>query len=131
MNNLKVFSGECCQCDVGIPVGHEDMHGNPLHTGDIVQLWSGDYIGTDLEQWTPTDHLTCVVSDQYQSYTSGRIEEKDNPRPFVMGIKDAGFGSPEWKVRIVKSHADVIQGEHWTAFGFRFDTADISQAGGR
>ena len=113
-------------CDIGIPVGHDDAHGHPLHTGDIVQIWHGDYLDTDLEQWMPADGLTCVVSDQYQSYSDGSIVENKDPQPFVMGIKSCGFDHPGWKVAIVKSHADVIRGERWPDYGFRFDEVEIS-----
>ena len=41
---MKIYSGTCCMCDVGISTNEKDMHGNELFSGDIVQLWHGNYI---------------------------------------------------------------------------------------
>lgn len=117
---LRVFSGKCCQCDVGVDTGHVDADGNKLHTGDIVATWYGDYIGTGEEQWLPTGNLTVVVSDQYQSYSDGSIVENPNPEPYVMGIRGCGFDSDRWRVQILKKYSDVVPGEHWPAWGFSY-----------
>lgn len=123
MNNseLKVFSGRCCLCDVGIATNEIDMHGNQLHTGDIVQLWHGHFIGTDLEEWHPSTGLTVIVADQYKTYTDGAIEPLPLPiKPFTMGIKDCGVQNHEWKVTLVKSHSMLVNGEKLIDFGFSF-----------
>jgi hypothetical protein len=117
---LKVFSGKCCLCDVGVDTGATDASGQHIHTGDIVMVYHGDYVGTDLESWNPCGGLTAVVSDQYQSYADGKIEETGNNNPFVMGIRDCGFNDPKWQIRIVKKYFDVIDGEHWKAYGFNY-----------
>lgn len=93
---LRVYSGESCKCDVGLPVGAKDRMGRDLHTGDIVIVWHGEYLGTDIERWDPSEGLTCVIADQYQSYSDGSITQ--NPvgliDPFVMGIKDCKLDHP-------------------------------------
>ncbi|HCW1009308.1 TPA: hypothetical protein OW416_005594 [Pseudomonas aeruginosa] len=120
---LRVFSGKCCLCDVGIPVGATSTYGDPIeiHTGDIVIVWRGGYLGTDLETWTPTDGLTVVVSDDYQSFSDGTIQLLDTEGgAFAMGIKDCGFLHPEWRVQVVKKYSDVIPGERWPHYGFSY-----------
>lgn len=131
---LRVFSGKCCLCDVGIPVQAQSTWGDPveIHTGDIVIVWHGDYLGTDLETWTPSGGLTAVVSDDYQSFSDGTIKPLDTEEEaFAMGIKDCGFLHPEWRVQVVKKYLDVIPGEHWPQYGFSYaysETADAAIA---
>lgn len=60
---LRVYSGESCKCDVGLPVGAKDRMGRDLHTGDIVIVWHGEYLGTDIERWEP-----CVDTRQRYSF---------------------------------------------------------------
>lgn len=130
---IKVWSGNCCLCDVGIPVNAKSTWGDPieLHTGDIIILWRGDYLGTDLEQWMPCSDLTVVVADQYQSFSDGSISIlSKNPEPFPMGIKKCGFDSPEWKIQVVKKYSDVVDGEHWPAYGFSFGYIKAEITGG-
>lgn len=129
MNKLKVFSGKCCLCDVGIPTMAKTTYGDPveLHTGDIVILWNGRYLGTDNEFWNASDSLTAIVANQYQSYSDGTIILKDkNPLPFAMGIKDCGFNDPEWRIQLVKKYTEVIPGEHWKAYGFSYDFSQLA-----
>jgi hypothetical protein len=131
MNNktLKVFSGKCCKCDIGIPVNHADFYGKELHTGDIVLISSGEYLGTDLEQWTPTKGLTCVIATQFQSFSDGSVHlSTDDPTPFVMGIKGCGFDDPKWRIQIVKKFSDAIPGEHWPEYGFSFNYSEAADA---
>lgn len=118
---MRVFSGSCCFCDVGRPTGEKDIHGRELFTGDIVQLWHGNYIGTDFEEWMPSDGLTAIVANQYQSYTDGSIVLIDKDAPaFTMGIKDCGVSNDEWHVSLVKSHTEIIAGERFKAYGFNY-----------
>ena len=124
MSDLRVYSGECCLCDVGTPVGAKDVSGNDLFTGDIVMVWYGQYLGTDVELWHPSGGLTCVVSDQYLSFNTGEIKEKPDPEPFVMGIKDCGLNHPKWQIHKVKGFSDVVEGERWPEFGFSYKRAN-------
>jgi hypothetical protein len=117
---LKVFSGKCCLCDIGIDVNAKDVRGDQLHTGDIVLVYHGQYVGTDDEYWYPCGGLTAVVSDQYQSFSDGTIKETGDNEPFVMGIKGCGFNDPEWQIHLVKKYTDVVDGEHWRAYGFNY-----------
>ena len=123
---MRVYSGSCCMCDTGIPTGQKDMDGSPLFTGDVVQLWHGNYIGTDLEEWYPSTGLTVVIAEQYQSYSDGRVEViTDNPQPYTMGIANVGVQGDKWKVIIVKSHEDIISGERFKSYGINFQAAPI------
>jgi len=128
---LRIFSGKSCLCDVGIPVNAFSTWGDPveIHTGDIVIVWHGDYIGTDLESWTPTDGMTAVVANHYQSFSGGVIElRREVCEPFAMGIKDCGFDHPEWRVQVVKKFSDVVPGEHWPAYGFSYAYSEAADA---
>jgi hypothetical protein len=118
---MRIYSGTCCMCDVGIPTGEFDMKGRELFTGDIVQLWHGDYIGTDFEEWMPSDGLTAIVSNQYQSYTDGTVVLIDSEaKPFTMGIFSIGVSGEDWRVSLVKSHTDIVVGERFAAYGFNY-----------
>ena len=126
---LRIFSGKCCLCDVGIPVNAFSTWGDPveIHTGDIVIVWHGDYIGTDIESWTPTDGMTAVVASHYQSFSDDVIElRREACEPFAMGIKDCGFNHPEWRVQVVKKFSDVVPGEHWPVYGFSYDYSEAA-----
>lgn len=127
MMSVQIFSGSCCLCDIGVPINEMDIFGRELFTGDIVQIWHGDYLGTDLEQWLPSAGLTAVVSNQYQSFSDGSIKMSESPLEFfVMGIKGAFIRKdPSWKVCIVKSHTDVIEGEKWINYGFSYKKAKL------
>jgi hypothetical protein len=108
-------------CDVGIPANQKDMHGNDLYSGDIVQLWHGNYIGTDMEEWLPSSGLTVIVGNQYKSYTDGTIELiTNNPTLFTMGIASCGVQNEEWAVTLIKSHKDIINGERFLSFGINY-----------
>lgn len=126
MSDLKVLSGKCVLCDVGLPAKAKDCRGVDIHTGDIVIIWHGSYVGTELEEWQPGDGMTVVVADQYQSYSNGDIKRTGDINPFVMGIKDCGFNHPEWRVRVVKKYHDVIEGEHWPEFGFSYKLVEVA-----
>ena len=118
---MKIYSGTCCMCDVGIPTNQKDMHGNYLFSGDIVQLWHGNFIGTDSEEWMPSSGLTAIVGNQYQSYSNGTIELlNDKPNLFTMGIAQCGIQNKEWKVSLVKSYKDIIPGERFPSYGFNY-----------
>lgn len=118
---LRVYSGPCCLCDVGRPANAKAYCGKPLHTGDIVMISHGTYLDTDVEAWTYADNLTVIVANQFQSFSDGAMVTINEKAPaWVMGIKDCGFNDPAWRVHLVKSHSNVIDGEHWPEYGFRF-----------
>jgi hypothetical protein len=110
---MYVYSGKCRLCECGLATEIRDIGGNVLRTGDIVISFTDTY--------TPSN-LTVVVSDQFQSYTDGRHEQKDGDQVFfVMGIKNVPIHEGgEWQVLRVKEYTDVLDGEHWPAYGFRF-----------
>ena len=120
---MYVYSGKCRKCDVGIPAKVFNMWGDQIdaHTGDIAIIWCGNYVGTDIEQWTPCDGLSAIVADQYQTYSDGSVEELPLPiAPYVMGIKDCMLDRDEWRTQIVKKYTDVVEGEHWHDYGFNY-----------
>lgn len=134
--DLKIWSGKSCLCDIGIAVAANSTWGDPIqiHTGDIVIIWHGNYMGSDLESWTPNSDLTAVVANQYQSFSDGSIKLLDmTPTAYVMGIKDCGFDDREWRVQVVKKFSDVIDGERWPAYRFSYgysELADVAKAQG-
>ena len=120
MSKLRIYSGECCMCDIGVPVGAKDFNDRDLHTGDIVIIYQESYIGTEFESWIQHG-MTAVVSDQYKSFSDGSIKEKQGkPVPYVMGIYGCGFDDSEWQIHIIKKYTDVIDGEHWKEFEFNY-----------
>lgn len=124
---LKLFSGECVLCDIGIDTANYDHEGVPLFTGDIVLLYNVMWPGTDQEHWYPHG-LTAVSYNQYRSYSDGTVRLIDDVTefPFVMGIKGVGFTNPNWRIIRVKSHTDVIDGEHWREYGFRYGYSEAA-----
>ena len=122
---MRIYSGSCCFCDVGLPTGETDERGNELFSGDIVQLWHGNYIGEDYEEWLPVGGLTAIVGKQYTTYSNAPMERNEGPtRLFTMGIADCGIQSEEWKVTLVKSHRDIIPGERFIDYGFNYRESD-------
>lgn len=95
---MNVYSGEVLMCQTGLPTRFKDDYGKTLYTGDIVFTFKDNYI---------PDHLTVVVSD--------------GEGPFIMGIKESAKDNHDgWNVLKVKDHSDVVDGEHWEAYGFSF-----------
>lgn len=118
---MQVWSGKCCLCDVGLPSGLKDFATDEeLHTGDIVVMYAVYWPDTDSESWNCCG-LSAIVANQYTTYTTGVIEENPLPvQPFCMGLKSVEFQSDVWKLQLVKKHTDVIEGEHWPAYGFSY-----------
>ena len=119
---LKVKSGKCFLCDTGRETTAVSTWGDTvkLHTGDIVIVWHGAYLDTDIENWTPCG-MSVVVCNQYTTYTDGRtIETEEEFEPYVMGIKDCGFTNNEWRIQVIKKFSDCIEGEHWPNYGFSY-----------
>lgn len=98
---MRIYSGDYNYGETGIPTPHFDAGGNQLYTGDIVLVYTDTY---------GPDGLTVIVSD------------KDGF--FAMGIKNVMTTGEEdgdkWMVRRVKSHTDVVDGEHWHDYGFNY-----------
>lgn len=118
---MKIYSGTYCMCDTGMPTNEKDMHGKELFSGDIVQLWHGNWIGTDVEEWMPSSGLAAIVGNQYRSFSDGTTELITNePKLFTMGIADCGVQNHQWRVSLVKSHKDIISGERFESYGFNY-----------
>lgn len=97
---MYVYSGQVRLCETGIEAGFADTHSQPLVTGDIVIIFTDDYVPS---------HLTVVVADE--------------EGPYVMGIKGVPMHDPgQWRVLRVKSAADVIEDERWPAWGFSYQS---------
>lgn len=129
-----MFSGDCIKGICGEAVGFCDMAGEPLHVGDIVQTFVVKERKGDGCEWLDMmgDKLTVVVSDEWSTYSDGRhLRNKDGRGYFVMGIASVPMDDPgHWRVRLVKSHRDVIEGERWPAYGFNYRAApDLSGEG--
>jgi hypothetical protein len=108
-------------CDVGLPTNQKDLQGEYLFSGDIVMLWHGSWLGTDIETWTARYKLTAIVGNQYQSYSDGTIKLLTNkPRLFTMGISSCGIQNDEWKVSLAKSYRDIVPGEKYNNFRLNY-----------
>lgn len=82
--------------DLGTPSPFKDEEGHELYVGDVVEISSKE--GT-----TDNKHLTFVCLDE-------------NGKFFVMGIhdlcnSDAGVIDEKWRVRKVRNHTAVLDGE--------------------
>lgn len=97
---MYVYSGLVRVCEIGLAAGFSDTHAVPLVTGDIVIMFTDQYVPS---------HLSVVVTDE-----SG---------PFVMGLKSVPMHDPgQWRVLRVKAAADVIEGERWPDWGFSYQS---------
>lgn len=104
-------SSDTPDCDVGIPCENvKGFDGEKIFTGDVVLVWHGQYLGTDDECWYPSNELATVLVDQFGKYST------EEEAPFVMFYKNADF-TKDYKAQVVKSHKDVVDGEHWTFKG--------------
>lgn len=127
---LGIFSGNCLLGICGEPAGFKDMDGKPLHVGDIVQTFTVARREDDDGEWMDFmgDNLTAVVSDEWESTRHGDTmvyqRKSGGGRYYVMGIRSIPMDQPgQWRVRLVKSHRDVIDGEHWPDYGLRYGQA--------
>ena len=118
-NNLFVYSGDCQLCEVGLETELVDINGQQLHTGDVVVVFTEDYI---------PEEATMVVSNQYQTYQvfehSGEktVHHKSNAhKPFIMGLASVDWSNPEnrWGVLGIKKYTELIEGERWSIFNIR------------
>lgn len=114
-------------CEVGIEGTAFGLYGEKItvHTGDICIIWHGNYVGTDIENWIPSEGLTAIVANQFRNYTNGIVEELPHPlEVFAMGIKSCMQDKDEWRVQIVKKYYNVIDGENWPNYGFSYHSVD-------
>lgn len=121
---MFVYRGECRLCETGIATDIEDDCDMQLHTGDIVMLYS---VTSDLGVVHMVG-LTVIVANHYdniQGLEPKRNDEKEGF--FVMGIKGAGvkekmekYPETAWRVHLLKTFGDVIDGEGWKEYGFNY-----------
>ena len=111
---MYVYSGEYRKCEVGLETKFVDWNGEHLRTGDIVCL---------LHDGVWNSGLTVVVADQWKSYSDGtHVIKEGDLEFFIMGIKDVVLGD-SWNAVLVKRFEDVIEGEHWSDFGFNYKSS--------
>ena len=109
---INVYSGDCRICEVGIDTELKSGNGEPLKTGDIVMIYT--------EHYHPSS-LTVVLARQYQSYSNAPDELLPEPHEkYIMGIASVDLDDNEWTVTKVKDHSEVVDGEHWKAYGFSY-----------
>lgn len=119
--NIYIFSGECVKGKVGEETEIEGMGGMPLCVGDIVKLWVKNSDG----QFDSSRGLTAIVSDKYQSFSNGTVELTGDNTTYCMGIKSSIIGET-FIIELVKSHKDIITGEHWPDFGFSYGYSEAA-----
>ncbi len=110
---MYVYSGNSRKGTVGAATPFRDCKGEPLFVGDIVCVFTDGYV---------PDGLTAVVSDEFTSYSDGtHVINEGAAEQFVMGIKSVDLENPNtWRVVKLKDYRDVIDGEHWRAYGFNY-----------
>lgn len=104
-NNLFVYSGDRRLCEVGLETELVDINGQQLHTGDVVVVFTEDYI---------SDRATTVVINQYQSKSNAH-------KPFIMGLASVDWSNSEnrWSALRIKKYTELIEGERWGIFNIR------------
>jgi hypothetical protein len=116
---MYIYSGECRLGICGEPTPFKDLTGADLFVGDIVLPSSIDASGI-----CDNHELTAVVSDKFKSYSDGtHVEKEGQIEYFVMGIKGVDFmgrDSECWSVRKLKSFDQVVEGEVWKDYGFKY-----------
>lgn len=114
---MFILSGDSVQGRCGKETNLKDRLGKSLFVGDIVALFYKDNLGLDQFQG-----LTAIVDDEYTTYSDGSIIINQNPKAFVMGLKDCDImlKNCEWSVERVKSYKKVVDGESWHNYGFNY-----------
>lgn len=118
---MYIYSGECREGKCGDKTNMVDLFGRELFVGDIVVIYTTDKFGV-----CNLSGITAVVSDGYMTYSDGTHVEKELPyESFVMGIQSVDFmkEDSEWSVQKIKDFNDVVDGEHWSEFGFNYRVA--------
>jgi hypothetical protein len=120
---MYIYSGKCRLGKVGEPTNLTTTSESPLCVGDIVITSTIDEFGI-----CSNNGLTAVVSDKYTTFQTGKDEHRHDEKQgeteyFIMGIKGVDYMDKDydkWHVALVKSHKEVIPGEHWDGFGFNY-----------
>lgn len=130
---MYIYTGQVKNCLTGLPTPFRDIHGSPIFTGDILILFPESLDGT----WGfPAYGLTTVLAHHFEYYY-GKVplEKSEKETPFIMGYRDCVLEvvgeetvlvDPEdpnsrFHIQLMKNYQDVIAGEHWTNFGFRYE----------
>ena len=120
---LGVYSGNCYRGECGKPTGMTDCKGAELFVGDIVSVFHESHPHPEFPL-NLCDHFTVVVEDGYTTYSDGEIKKENGLGFFVMGIKNVCNScttkDDNWSVFKMKGYEDVIDGEHWKAYGFNY-----------
>ena len=120
-NNLFVYSGDCRLCEVGLETELVDINGQQLHTGDVVVVFTENYMPNE---------ATVVVSNQYQTYQvfehggEKTVHHKSNVhKPFIMGLAGVDWSDSEnpWRALCIKKYTELIEGEQWSTFNIKSD----------
>lgn len=116
LKGFFVFSGNVNLGKVGEPTEKTDSFGKPLFVGDIVMSSNKNAEGVYCNHG-----LSVVVSAEFSN--KGLAPENHSAGHFVMGIKNIDFmgkDADEWFVTKLKSHKDIVVGEHWKDYGFNY-----------
>lgn len=116
---MFVYSGKCKMCEVGLDSDLIDVHERKLKTGDVVIVYK--------EIQTSTVEKNCVgigviAANHFKNVSGEKPSKRDNTnkiRPYVMGFSSGGT---PWKIRLVKSYSDIVDGEKWSDYGFHFSS---------
>lgn len=130
---MYIYTGQVKNCLTGLPTLFRDIHGKPIFTGDILILFPESLDGT----WGwPSDGLTTALAHDFEwDQDEVPVEKSEKETPFVMGYRDCVpkvvgeetvLVDPEnplsrFHIEVVKSCGDVVAGEHWENFGFRYE----------
>jgi len=128
VKEMFINSGKCRLCKTGLPTELIDDVGKELKTGDIVILYTMSK-DTGIVEFAS---ITAVVANHYDNIQGlDPIEciEENKGKAFIMGIASVDIRDTEenypvtvWRVKKLKSHTDVVDGEHWPEFGFNYST---------
>lgn len=119
---LYIYSGKCCLGKCGEETPLKTVDGEVLCIGDIVSIQHVSSL---------SNHgLTAIVNDKWTTFNNNTHKLKDGTvQAFVMGIKNDSIkldsNECEWYVNKVKSYKEVIDGEHWSEYGFNYRLMDI------
>jgi hypothetical protein len=110
-----IYSGQCRLCEIGRETSILTNKEEKLYTGDIVMIMTKD------NNYAP-HHLTAVCADDWENVQGNEPVYKGKSHAFIMGIKDSCIKNKgeDWYIYRVKSYKDVVDGEHWKAYGFSY-----------
>lgn len=132
---MYIYTGQVKNCLTGLPTSFTDIHSKPVLTGDILVLFPESLNGS----WGfPLDGLTVALAHDFECYQGkAPLEKSEKETPFIMGYRgcvpevlseseetilvDPEYSLSRFHIEVVKSYRDVISGEHWTDFGFRYE----------